>query len=102
MTNNEITVPESNKTSLGLYVTPQEAYAMWQADPEGVHFLDVRTFEEYIFVGHIEMARNIPFVYPKFKPPDEDEAASAAAAACSRAPSASPTSATPIVTTTTD
>ena len=65
------TVPETNKTSLGLYVTPQEAYAMWQADPEGVHFLDVRTFEEYIFVGHIEMARNIPLVYPKYDPPDD-------------------------------
>ena len=25
-------VPETNTTSLGLYVTPQEAYAMWKAD----------------------------------------------------------------------
>ena len=41
MSNNGTVVPETNKTSLGLYVTPQEAYAMWQADPEGVHFLDV-------------------------------------------------------------
>ena len=72
-------VPETNKTSLGLYVTPQEAYAMWKADPEGVHILDVRTFEEYIFVGHLEMARNIPLVYPKYDPPDEDEAGSAPA-----------------------
>jgi len=74
MTNNKTVVPETNKTSLGLYLTPQEAYAMWQADPEGVHFLDVRTFEEYIFVGHIEMARNIPLVYPKYDPPDNDDA----------------------------
>ena len=66
-------VPETNKTTLELYVTPQEAYAMWKADPEGVHVLDVRTFEEYIFVGHLEMARNIPLVYPKFDPPDEDD-----------------------------
>ena len=26
-------VPETNRTTLGLYVTPQEAYAMWKADP---------------------------------------------------------------------
>ncbi len=61
-------VPESNTTSLGLYVTPQEAYAMWQADPDGVHILDVRTFEEYVFGGHVESAKNIPLVFPKFDP----------------------------------
>jgi hypothetical protein len=44
-TQSSIQVPESNKTSLGLYVTPEEAYAMWEANPEGVHILDVRTFE---------------------------------------------------------
>ena len=66
-------VPETNVTSLGLYITPQEAYAMWEADPEGVNILDVRTFEEYIFVGHLEMARNIPLVFPKFDPPDPDD-----------------------------
>ena len=72
-------VPETNKTTLGLYVMPREAYAMWQANPEGVHILDVRTFEEYLFVGHLEMARNIPLVFPKYKPPDENEAQSAPA-----------------------
>ena len=61
-------VPESNKTALGLYVMPKEAYAMWKADPEGVHVLDVRTFEEYTFVGHLEMAKNVPFVFPKYDP----------------------------------
>ena len=61
-------IPESNKTALGLYVTPKEAYAMWQADPEGVHILDVRTFEEYTFVGHLEMAKNVPLVFPKYDP----------------------------------
>ena len=50
-------VPETNKTSLGLYVTPQEAYAMWKADPARVNIIDVRTFEEYTFVGHLEMAQ---------------------------------------------
>jgi hypothetical protein len=33
-------VPETNRTSLGLYVTPTQAYAMWSADPELVHVLD--------------------------------------------------------------
>ena len=33
---------------------------MWKADPERVHLIDVRTPEEYVFVGHAEMARNIP------------------------------------------
>jgi rhodanese-related sulfurtransferase len=61
-------IPEMNKTSLGLYVMPKEAYAMWQANSEGVHILDVRTFEEYTFVGHLEMAKNIPFVFPKYDP----------------------------------
>ena len=66
-------VPETNRTSLGLYATPQEAYAMWKADPKRVHVLDVRTFEEYIFVGHAEMARNIPFIFPKFEAPTGKE-----------------------------
>lgn len=66
-------VPETNKTSVGLYVTGKEAYKMWKANPDGVYIIDVRTFEEYIFVGHLEMARNIPFVFPKFKPPEEGE-----------------------------
>jgi len=61
-------VPESNRTSLGLYVTPQEAYAMWKANPRGIQILDVRTFEEYIFVGHVEGARNIPVLFPRFDP----------------------------------
>ncbi len=61
-------IPETNKTSLELYVMPDEAYRMWEADPDGVNILDVRTFEEYVFGGHPEMARNIPLVFPKFNP----------------------------------
>jgi rhodanese-related sulfurtransferase len=61
-------IPKSNKTLLGLYVTPKEAYAMWKADPERVNILDVRTFEEYTFVGHLEMARNVPLLFPKYDP----------------------------------
>jgi rhodanese-related sulfurtransferase len=64
-------VPDTNRTSLGLYATPQEAYEMWKANPGRVHIIDVRTFEEYIFVGHADMARNIPLVFPKFVYPAE-------------------------------
>jgi rhodanese-related sulfurtransferase len=64
-------VPPSNVTTLGLYVTPTEAYDMWKADPEKVHFLDVRTFEEYVFGGHVEMAKNVPYSFPKYDPSDE-------------------------------
>lgn len=63
-----IEIPEANKTSLELYVTPREAYERWIVDPENVHILDVRTFEEYLFVGHFEMAKNIPLVFPRFDP----------------------------------
>lgn len=60
-------VPEKKQTSLGLYVTAQEAYAMWQADPERVKILDVRTPEEYLFIGHAEMARNIPIGFVRYQ-----------------------------------
>ncbi|HUL86194.1 MAG TPA: rhodanese-like domain-containing protein [Actinomycetota bacterium] len=65
---NGVVIPESNETSLGLYVTPQEAYDMWRAEPDHVHILDVRTFEEYVFGGHFDAAKNVPLVFPKFDP----------------------------------
>ena len=58
----EYAVPEGCRTKLGLYVTPREAYEQWAADSDHVKVLDVRTPEEYAFVGHPEMAMNIPFV----------------------------------------
>lgn len=63
-------VPPSNITRLGLYHQPVEAYRSWLADPENVHFLDVRTFDEYIFVGHIPIAQNVPFVFPVYTRPE--------------------------------
>jgi rhodanese-related sulfurtransferase len=63
-----VNIPQSNVTALGLYVTPQRAHEMWKADTETVHILDVRTFEEYIFVGHFEFAKNVPLVFPHFDP----------------------------------
>ena len=41
---------------------------MSTADPERVHILDVRTFEEYIFVGHVETAKNVPPCLPPIRP----------------------------------
>jgi rhodanese-related sulfurtransferase len=59
-------VPEEKLTSLGLYLTALEAYEMWKADPEGIYVLDVRTFEEYVLIGHAEMAANIPLAFPTY------------------------------------
>lgn len=53
-------LPKGKQTELGLYVTSAEAYEKWKTDPGKVKILDVRTPEEYIFIGHAEMARNIP------------------------------------------
>jgi rhodanese-related sulfurtransferase len=53
-------IPKTKQTSLELYVTAKEAYEMWKADPDKVKILDIRTPEEYIFVGHAPMAWNIP------------------------------------------
>jgi rhodanese-related sulfurtransferase len=55
--------PENPKkrTTLGKYVDSVEAYEMWRSKPDQVKILDVRTPEEYVYVGHPSMARNIPF-----------------------------------------
>ena len=53
-------LPERKQTTLGLYVTSAEAFHMWSADPDNVVILDIRTPEEYIFIGHAPMAWNIP------------------------------------------
>jgi rhodanese-related sulfurtransferase len=59
-------VLEEKLTSLGLYVTAREAYDMWKADPERTKVLDVRTFEEYVLIGHAEMAANVPLAFPTY------------------------------------
>jgi rhodanese-related sulfurtransferase len=60
-------IPEAKLTGLGLYVTAAEAYEMWKAAPERVKILDVRMVEEYVFLGHAEMAVNIPVAFPKYE-----------------------------------
>jgi rhodanese-related sulfurtransferase len=54
------TLPKPKQTVLGLYVTAKEAYAKWKAEPEKVKIIDVRTPEEFLFVGHPPMAWKIP------------------------------------------
>lgn len=50
----------AKQTSLGLYVTAREAYDKWRAAPDKILIVDVRTPEEFLFVGHADMAWNIP------------------------------------------
>ncbi len=57
----ETSLPEKKQTELGLYITAKDAFAKWDADKEQVKILDVRTPGEYVFVGHADMAANIPF-----------------------------------------
>ncbi len=53
-------LPKGKQTTLGLYVTAAQAYEKWKAAPDKVKVIDVRTPEEYAFIGHPEMAWNIP------------------------------------------
>ena len=60
-------IPEAKQTVLGLYVTSAEAYEKWRAAPDKVNLLDVRTPEEFIFVGHPEMAWCIPLGFQSYR-----------------------------------
>jgi rhodanese-related sulfurtransferase len=63
----ETPLPKDKQTALGLYVTAKEAYDRWKADPERVRILDVRTNEEFLFIGHPAMAWNIPVLFQSYK-----------------------------------
>lgn len=60
-------VPERKRTTLGLYVTAAEAYEMWLSAADTVKVIDVRTPEEYAFVGHPEMSWNIPIAFVTYQ-----------------------------------
>ena len=60
MTELEANLPKAKQTTLGLYVMAKEAYEKWQAEPDKVKIIDVRTPEEFLFVGHPTMAWKIP------------------------------------------
>jgi rhodanese-related sulfurtransferase len=52
-------LPQSKRTSLGLYITAAEAYETWKSDPANVKIIDVRTPEEWRLTGYPEMAATI-------------------------------------------
>ena len=60
-------LPSHKRTTLGLYVTAKEANAKWKAAPDEIKILDVRTPEEYIYVGHPTTACNVPLMFLEYK-----------------------------------
>jgi len=69
----ETELPDAKKTALGLYITSKEAYEKWQANPDEVVIIDVRTQEEFLFVGHPPMAWMIPAIAQQYAWDDEKE-----------------------------
>jgi rhodanese-related sulfurtransferase len=63
----ERSVPKGKQTSLGLYLTAEQAHEKWKANPEQVKILDVRTPDECLFVGHPNMAWNVPLVLQTYQ-----------------------------------
>jgi rhodanese-related sulfurtransferase len=60
-------VPSRKQTDLKLYVTAEQAFKKYQANPLHINILDVRTPQEYVFVGHAPMAVNIPLFFMEEK-----------------------------------
>jgi rhodanese-related sulfurtransferase len=60
MSGNHAGLPAGKQTLLALYLTARQAHDKWQADPDRVKIIDVRTPEELLFVGHPAMAWKIP------------------------------------------
>jgi hypothetical protein len=67
MTEQTASIPVDKQIVLGLYVTARHAYEMWKADPQHVKIFDVRTPEEYLFVGHPDMAWKIPIAAQSYE-----------------------------------
>jgi rhodanese-related sulfurtransferase len=63
MTEQDKDIPKNKQTLLGLYVSAAQAYEKWRASPEQVKVIDVRTPEEYAFIGHPEACWNIPLAF---------------------------------------
>lgn len=61
---------KSKQTTLGLYVIAAQAYEKWKSAPDKVKIIDVRTPEEFAFVGHPEMAWNIPLAFVTYQGKD--------------------------------
>ena len=60
-------LPNEKQTVLGLYVTAKEAYEKWKAAPDKIKIIDVRTPEEYLFVGFPELAWRIPVAVQSYE-----------------------------------
>jgi rhodanese-related sulfurtransferase len=60
-------VPKEKRTFPGLYLTAKDACEKWKADPKHVKIVDVRTPEEYVFVGHPVMAWNVPAMFQTYQ-----------------------------------
>ena len=60
----EKTLPQSKRSSLGLYITAVDAYAAWKANPDKIKMIDVRTPEEFRAVGLPKMAVKVPLTSP--------------------------------------
>ena len=60
-------LPKGKQTTLGLYVKAKEAYEKWKAAPDQVKIIDVRTPEEYAFIGHPDKAWNIPLAFVTYQ-----------------------------------
>ena len=88
MTDTDANLPKAKQTVLGLYVTAREAYEQWRASPDKVKIIDVRTPEEFMWVGHAPMAWKIPLVAVTYAMGRREEAVSRAAAAGLRRPGA--------------
>jgi rhodanese-related sulfurtransferase len=52
-------LPQSKRTSLGLYITAVDAFETWKSNPNSVKVIDVRTPEERRQVGYPRMAATI-------------------------------------------
>lgn len=60
-------LPKGKRTLLKLYVKSADAFEIWKADPDNVKIIDVRTPEEFAFVGHAEMAWNVPLAFVTYQ-----------------------------------
>ena len=67
MSKQSTNLPKEKQTILGLYLTAKEAYEQWLEMPDKVMIIDVRTPEEFLFVGSPTMAWRIPVAVQSYE-----------------------------------
>jgi len=67
MSEQNTNIPKEKQTVLGFYLTAKEAYEQWLETPDKVIIIDVRTPEEFLFVGSPTMAWRIPVAVQSYK-----------------------------------